>query len=107
MEDSGAPELAWLDRVRSQPAYWTQGNVPADILFNMDDAATFAEQYSLAWGYRTSRGPSAGAATAWGAARPATAAATMAPTGTHTMTAATEATTEEVCTATKKNGFVA
>jgi len=70
IEKNGAPELAWLRRVRSQPGYWEQsdgkkgkgGYVPLNVLFNLDDAATFAEKYKLAWGYRTSRGPSAGKA---------------------------------------------
>ena len=62
IEANGASELAWLKRVRSQEGYWEKGAVPADVLFNLDDAATFAEKYPLAWGYRTSRGPSAGKA---------------------------------------------
>lgn len=62
IEKSGAPELAWLTRVRSQAGYWDNGFVPKKTLFNLDDAATFAEKYTLAWKYRTSRGPSAGKA---------------------------------------------
>lgn len=59
---SVAPELAWLLQVRSQPDYAEHGRVPAQVLFNLDDAVTFAEKYSLAWKYRTTRGPSAGKA---------------------------------------------
>lgn len=62
LEDEGAPELAWLKRVRSAENYWETGNVPAKVLFNLDDAATFADKYSAAWSYRTTRGPSAGKA---------------------------------------------
>ena len=59
---SVAPELAWLLQVRTAPAYAKHGKVKANVLFNLDDAATFAESYPLAWKYRTSRGPSAGKA---------------------------------------------
>lgn len=59
---SVAPELAWLLNVRSQPDYEQHGKVKPDVLFNLDDAATFSESYPLAWKYRTSRGPSAGKA---------------------------------------------
>lgn len=59
---SVAPELAWLMQVRSQPDYEAHGKVRDNVLFNLDDAATFAEEFPLAWKYRTSRGPSAGKA---------------------------------------------
>lgn len=59
---SVAPELAWLMQVRAQPDYAEHGKVRANVLFNLDDAATFAEEFPLAWKYRTSRGPSAGKA---------------------------------------------
>ena len=65
LEDAGAPELAWLERVRSQKDYWSKkkgGCVPKNVLFNLDDATTFAENYPLAWAYRTSCGPAAGKA---------------------------------------------
>ena len=62
IKDSVAPELAWLLQVRTQPDYDTRGKVRANVLFNLDDAATFAEEFPLAWKYRTSRGPSAGKA---------------------------------------------
>lgn len=62
IKDSVAPELAWLLQVRAQPDYETHGKVRANVLFNLDDAATFAEEFPLAWKYRTSRGPSAGKA---------------------------------------------
>jgi len=59
---SVAPELAWLLNVRSQPDYAEHGKVRENVLFNLDDAAAFAEESPLAWKYRTSRGPSAGKA---------------------------------------------
>ena len=59
---SVAPELAWLMQVRYQPDYAAHGKVRPNVLFNLDDAATFAEEFPLAWKYRTSRGPSAGKA---------------------------------------------
>ena len=62
IKDSVAPELAWLLQVRTQPDYDRRGKVRADVLFNLDDAATFAEEFPLAWKYRTTRGPSAGKA---------------------------------------------
>ena len=58
-ESSGAPELAWLKKVRTQPGYKA---VPQETLFDLNDAKRFAEDYPLSWGYRTSRGPSAGKA---------------------------------------------
>lgn len=65
LEAEGAPELAWLKKVRSDPNYWNKeggGYVDEKVLFNLDDAATFAEKYPIAWKYRTTRGPSAGKA---------------------------------------------
>ena len=62
IKDSVAPELAWLMQVRAQPDYAEHGKVRPNVLFNLDDAATFAEEFPLAWKYRTSRGPSAGKA---------------------------------------------
>lgn len=62
IQASVAPELAWLLQVRTNPDYAKHGKVKPNVLFNLDDAATFAESYPLAWKYRTSRGPSAGKA---------------------------------------------
>lgn len=62
IKQSVAPELAWLLNVRTQPDYAAKGNVKPEVLFNLDDAATFADSYPLAWKYRTSRGPGAGKA---------------------------------------------
>jgi chromosome segregation ATPase len=62
IEAEGTPELAWLRRVRSAEDYWEHGNVDPSVLFNLNDAATFADKYPVAWAYRTSRGPSAGKA---------------------------------------------
>lgn len=62
LRKSVAPELAWLTQVRANPNFAAEGAVPTNVLYNLDDAATFADKYPLAWKYRTSRGPSAGKA---------------------------------------------
>lgn len=62
IEKSGAPEAAWLERVRSKPTYREEGYVEEDLLYNLLAADRLAEEKPLAWGYRTSRGPSAGKA---------------------------------------------
>lgn len=62
IKGSVAPELAWLTQVRAAPDYKQHGRVPSNVLFNLNDAATFAEKYPLAWKYRSTRGPSAGKA---------------------------------------------
>lgn len=62
IKDSVAPELSWLLNVRMASDYAQRGKVPTKVLFNLNDAASFAEDYPLAWKYRTSRGPSAGKA---------------------------------------------
>ena len=62
IKQSVAPELAWLLNVRTQPDYAAKGKVKPEVLFNLDDAATFADSYPLAWKYRTNRGPGAGKA---------------------------------------------
>ena len=62
IEKSGAPEAAWLERVRSKPNYREEGYVEEDLLYNLLAADRLAEEKPLAWGYRTSRGPSAGKA---------------------------------------------
>lgn len=82
IEAEGTPELAWLKRVRAvetakksgqympNPDYWTKGFVgdaktaKTDIraLYDLTTADEFAAKYPLAWGYRTTRGPSAGKA---------------------------------------------
>lgn len=62
IENSGAPEAAWLERVRIKPDYREHGDVPLNVLYNLSDAEKMAGNYPLAWGYRTTRGPSAGKA---------------------------------------------
>ena len=57
-------EYSWLKRVRLHPDYKEQGEVPDDILFDINRGLDFAVDYPVAWAYRTTRGPSLGKAAA-------------------------------------------
>jgi hypothetical protein len=62
IEDKGAPEAAWLERVRIKPDYREHGYVSHDVLYDLVNADRMAAEAPLAWSYRTTRGPAAGKA---------------------------------------------
>lgn len=57
--DDFLQEWTWLANVMSREDYRP---VPNNVLYNLDDGATFAEQYAAVWKYRTTRGSGAGKA---------------------------------------------
>lgn len=50
----------WLHDVRMNKNYKTQGYVPNEVLFDINAGTRFANEYPLAWKYRTTRGPALG-----------------------------------------------
>ena len=52
-------EWQWVKKVVSDKDYKP---VPLEVLYNLDDGETFARDYSVVWGWRTTRGSGAGKA---------------------------------------------
>jgi hypothetical protein len=52
-------EWQWVKNIATDPNYRA---VPAEVLYNLDAGETFAKDYNVVWGWRTTRGSGAGKA---------------------------------------------